>query len=147
MGFHILVKRHRDVEIVLINFSDMSQKKRAHVSNKSKISKCTGHPLHIKIIWQWTIKNSACQMIISGTWFHKANCSKLINIYIWKCLQNNTAICYQCIFKMAAASSAFHGWNYEWFISICLISGNTKPLVANGRVVLKTFSSIKCPAS
>ena len=38
-------------------------------------------------------------------------------------------------------------WYYEWFISICLMSGNTKPLVANDRVVLKTFIYIKCPAT
>ena len=31
---------------------------------------------------------------------------------------------------MAAASRALHVWQYEWFISICLKSGNTKPLVA-----------------
>ena len=34
------------------------------------------------------------------------------------------------IFKMAAASSALHAWQYEWSISICLKSGNMKPLVA-----------------
>ena len=31
---------------------------------------------------------------------------------------------------MAATSSTFHVWKYEWFIRICLMSGNTKPLVA-----------------
>ena len=31
---------------------------------------------------------------------------------------------------MAAASSALHVWPYEWFASIRLKSGNTKPLVA-----------------
>ena len=36
----------------------------------------------------------------------------------------------KCIFKMAAASSALHAWQYEWSISICLKSGNMKPLVA-----------------
>ena len=36
----------------------------------------------------------------------------------------------KCIFKMAAASSALHAWQYEWSISICLKSGNKKPLVA-----------------
>ena len=34
------------------------------------------------------------------------------------------------IFAMAAASSALHAWQYEWSISICLKSGNMKPLVA-----------------
>ena len=53
---------------------------------------------------------------------------------VWKC-------------KMAATSSAFHVWNYEWFISISLTSGSTKPFVQNGRIVLKIFSSIKNPAS
>ena len=37
---------------------------------------------------------------------------------------------YIYIFKMAAASSALHAWQYEWSISICLKSGNMKPLVA-----------------
>ena len=37
---------------------------------------------------------------------------------------------YIYFFKKVAASSVLHVWNYEWFISICLQSGNTKPKVA-----------------
>ena len=48
---------------------------------------------------------------------------------------------------MAAASSALHVWQYEWFISICLKSGNTKTLVAKWPCCFKDILPIKCPAS
>ena len=49
---------------------------------------------------------------------------------------------YICIFKMAAASSAFHAWKYEWYISICLMSGNMKQLVAKWPCCFKDILSL-----
>ena len=48
----------------------------------------------------------------------------------------------QCIFKMAAASSAFRVWKYEWFISIFLMSGNTKKNIKNIFIYLYLYLSI-----
>ena len=57
-------------------------------------------------------------------------CYQWFHVSTLQAKANRPFILSKCIFKMAAASSALHAWQYEWSISICLKSGNMKPLVA-----------------